>query len=84
MAIILELFIAGALIYSLTRIALKVLDNRKELRQLREERVARLEAAKTAQDIVNELLLDKEMSGQVYEQLGQALQQDPNQDNDHQ
>ena len=73
MAIILELFIAGALIYSLTRIALKVLDNRKELRQLREARVARLEAAKTAQDIVNELLLDKEMSGQVYEQLGQAL-----------
>ena len=76
MAIILELFIAGALIYSLTRIALKVLDNRRELRQLREERVARLEAAKTAQDIVNELLLDKEMSGQVFEQLGQALQEE--------
>jgi hypothetical protein len=82
MAIILELFIVGALMYSLTRIALKVLDNRKELKQLREERVARLEAAKTAQDIVNELLLDKEMSGQVYEQLGQALHEKRSQPED--
>ncbi len=76
MLVVLYIVVAGGVIYGLTRIGLRLLDNHKELKMLREERAARLETAKTAEHVVHELLLDKEMACEVQERLEEGLRRE--------
>lgn len=76
MIVVLELAIALGLIYGATRIVLKLIDNHKELKLLREERMARLEAVGSAKEVAQELLLDKELAGEVAAQINDELGRD--------
>ena len=79
MVVLLEIAVAVAVIYGITKVTLKILDNRKELMKLREERIARLESAATAKDVAQELLLDKEMAKDVCAQLKAKLDDEESQ-----
>ncbi len=74
MVIIFEIIVAVTLIYGVIKIAVKVLDDRKELMKLREERLARLESAKTTKEVAQELLLDKEMAQEICGYLSTELE----------
>lgn len=78
--IILEIVVAVGLIYAGTRIVLKILSDRRELRLLREQRAARLESASTAEQLAHELLLDKEMAKEVVKHLEDGLKKEPDKD----
>lgn len=66
-AVIIVALIAGGVVLG-SRLIKAMSDaaaRRAEARRLREERVARLEAAKTAKEVAQEILLDREMALQV-------------------
>lgn len=80
--IIVEAIIIIGLIYGATKITLKLLEDRRELRQLREDRTARLEAARTAEQLAQEIMLDKEMAREVRDHLDKNLEQPDRSDRD--
>jgi hypothetical protein len=71
--LLLELAIAVGIIVLAARILPGMLERRAEAKRLREERLAHLEAARSAQDVVESLMLERELAREVHRKLGAAL-----------
>jgi heme exporter protein D len=69
----LELAIAVGIIVLAVRILPGVFERRAEAKRLSEDRRARLEAARSAQDVVESLMLERELAREVHRKLGAAL-----------
>lgn len=70
-----EALVILGVIAGITYIARVIIKNRAEERRRRAETRAKLEAAKGAEDIVQTLLVDREMATEIHKRLGTRLAQ---------
>jgi type II secretory pathway pseudopilin PulG len=67
---VLEALVALAIIGLAGSVVHRWMKDRQEIKKLR----AQMEAAKGAEKIVETMMLDKDMAGEIYERLGAALE----------
>jgi type II secretory pathway pseudopilin PulG len=70
---VLEGLVALAVIGLIGSVVHRWMKDRQEIKKLR----AQIDAARGAEKIVETMMLDKEMAGEVYKKLGEALEKHP-------
>ncbi len=69
---ILEVVLVFGFVFLVGTLGHRWMKNRQEIRKLK----MKIEAARSAEEIVTTMMLDKEMAGEVYKRLGEALKKD--------